>query len=142
VNGFTRRNWRVCSHAEIHFSRSQSTSPQICLEDSVDAHADRIAFQTDDGAEVSYAAFDAYANRVAHWAVAQGLEPGDTVALYMANRWEYVAIWFGLSKVGVLAALLNNQVTGKALAHGLNISEARTPSSKASSPSSIRPPAT
>ena len=95
------------------------------LEDSVDRHSDRIAFQTDERAEVSYAAFDAYANRVAHWAVAQGLEAGDTVALYMANRWEYVAIWFGLSKVGVLAALVNNQVTGKALAHGLNISEAR-----------------
>ncbi len=103
---------------------SEHLTPDL-LEDSVDAHADRTAFLTDDGAEVSYAAFDAYANRVAHWAVAQGLEPGDTVALYMANRWEYVAIWFGLSKVGVLAALLNNQVTGKALAHGLNISEAR-----------------
>jgi fatty-acyl-CoA synthase len=105
-------------------AESDHLTPDL-LEASVDAHADRIAFQTDEGAEVSYAAFDAYANRVAHWAVAQGLEPGDTVALYMGNRWEYVAIWFGLSKVGVLAALLNNQVTGKALAHGLNISEAQ-----------------
>ncbi|PWE16850.1 long-chain-acyl-CoA synthetase [Marinicauda salina] len=94
------------------------------LEESVDAHASRPAFITDDG-EISYAAFDAYANRVANWAVAQGIEPGDTVALYMGNRWEYIAIWYGLSKVGVIAALLNNQVTGKALAHGLDIAEAR-----------------
>lgn len=93
------------------------------LEDSVDAHRDRPAFQTDRGEIVSYAAFDAYANQIAHWALAQGLKPGDTVALYMGNRWEYVAIWFGLSKVGVLAALINNQITAQPLAHTLTIAE-------------------
>ena len=104
-------------------AESEDLMPDL-LERSVDAHSNRIAFQTDEGAEISYAAFDAYANQVAHWAVGNGLEAGDTVALYMANRWEYVAIWFGLSKVGVLTALVNNQVTGKALAHGLAISDA------------------
>jgi fatty-acyl-CoA synthase len=93
------------------------------FEDSVDAHAKRPAF-VDGDMQVSYAEFDAYANRVANWALAGGVKPGDTVALYMANRWEYVAIWYGLSKVGVIAALLNNQVSGKALGHGLNISGA------------------
>lgn len=101
---------------------TQRLTPDV-LEDSVDAHADRPAFFTDKGEMVTYAAFDAYANRVANWAVAQGLEPGSTVALYMGNRWEYVAIWYGLSKVGVLAALLNNQVTGQPLAHGVSIAE-------------------
>jgi fatty-acyl-CoA synthase len=43
----------------------------------------------------------------------------------MGNRWEYVATWFGLSKVGVICALLNNQVTGHSLAHCINVSEAR-----------------
>ena len=95
------------------------------LEDSVDAHGERAAFFTDKGEMVTYAAFDAYANRVANWAIAQDIKPGDTVALYMANRWEYVAIWFGLSKVGVIAALLNNQVTGQPLAHGVTIAETR-----------------
>ena len=93
------------------------------FEDSVDAHAKRPAF-VDGDMQVSYAEFDAYANRVANWALSGGLKAGDTVALYMANRWEYVAIWYGLSKVGVIAALLNNQVSGKALGHGLNISGA------------------
>jgi fatty-acyl-CoA synthase len=82
------------------------------FEDSVDKHQQRTAFITESGVEISYAQFDRYANRVAHWALAQGLKPGDTVALYMANRWEYVAIWYGLSKVGIMAALLNNQITG------------------------------
>ena len=93
------------------------------LEDNVDKHADRPAF-VGEGETVSYRAFDAYANRVANWALGRGLKAGDTVALYMGNRWEYIAIWYGLSKIGVVTALLNNQVTGKALAHGLDIAEA------------------
>lgn len=94
------------------------------LERTVDAHKTRPAFILEDGSAVSYGAFDAFANRVANWALASGMKPGDTVALYMGNRWEYIAFWFGLSKVGVIAALLNNQVTGKALAHGVNIAGA------------------
>jgi fatty-acyl-CoA synthase len=43
----------------------------------------------------------------------------------MPNRIEYVAVWYGLTKVGVATALINNQLTGKALAHCLNISGAR-----------------
>jgi len=102
---------------------SQSLTPDL-FEASVDAHTDRTAFITETGDEISYAQFEAYANRVAHWAVGLGLNPGDTVALYMANRWEYVAIWYGLSKVGVMAALLNNQITGQSLAHCINVSDA------------------
>jgi len=102
---------------------SQFLTPDL-FEKSVDAHRDRIAFLTEDGQSITYGAFDAYANQVADWAVSQGIEPGDTVALYMANRWEYVAIWYGLSKVGVITALLNNQVTGHSLAHGVSIAEA------------------
>jgi fatty-acyl-CoA synthase len=103
---------------------SADLTPDL-LERSVDAHKNRVAFLTEDNQEISYKAFDAYANRIADWAVAQGLEPGDTVVLYMANRWEYVAVWFGLSKVGVLAALVNHQISGNSLAHTVKIAEAR-----------------
>jgi len=94
------------------------------LEASVDRHADRPAL-IDDDSVWTYAEMDAYANRVAHWALAEGLKPGDTVALFMQNRIEYAPIWYGLSKVGVVAALLNNQLFGASLAHTLNISGAR-----------------
>ncbi|WP_019961118.1 long-chain-acyl-CoA synthetase [Woodsholea maritima] len=93
------------------------------LERTVDKFAARPAFIGEEG-EVSYRDFDARANQIAHWALAQGLKPGDTVALYMGNRWDYIACWFGLSKVGVVAALINTHVTSKPLAHCLNISDA------------------
>ncbi|WP_412545441.1 long-chain-acyl-CoA synthetase [Maricaulis sp. MIT060901] len=94
------------------------------IEKTVDKFADRPMAITDEG-EISYAEFDAYANRVANWALAQGLKKGETVALFMPNRWEYIAIWFGLSKVGVVTSLLNNQLSGQSLAHCLNIGETR-----------------
>jgi fatty-acyl-CoA synthase len=42
----------------------------------------------------------------------------------MPNRLEYFAVWYGLSKIGVVTALINNQLSGLALAHCLNISQA------------------
>ena len=94
------------------------------IENTVDRFPDRPMAILDNG-EISYAAFDAYANRVAHWARSEGLKPGDTVALFMTNRWEYIAIWFGLSKVGVITSLINNQLSGQSLAHCLSIGETR-----------------
>ncbi len=94
------------------------------LEATVDRFPDRPAFIFE-GETTSYAAFEAYANRVAHWAEAQGLRRGDTVALFMLNRPEYIAIWFGLSKLGVVTALLNNQLSGAGLAHCIDIAEAK-----------------
>ncbi|MEE2566298.1 long-chain-acyl-CoA synthetase [Hyphobacterium marinum] len=101
---------------------SQKLTPDH-LEEIVDAHLELPAFITDDRT-ISYAEYDAYANQVAHWALEQGLKPGDVVAVFLTNRWEYVPIWVGLSKIGVVAALLNNQITGNSLAHCLNISGA------------------
>ena len=94
------------------------------IEKTVDRFADRPMALTDEG-EVSYARFEAYANRVAHWALEQGMKPGETVALFMSNRWEYIAVWFGLSKVGLVTSLINNQLQGKSLAHCLTIGETR-----------------
>ena len=103
-----------------------SDSPNlICddLEAAVDKWGPRPAI-TFEGKTISYAELDAMANRYAHWAKGLGLTRGQTVALFMPNRIEYLAIWYGLTKVGVATALINNQLTGAALAHCLSISQA------------------
>lgn len=94
------------------------------LEKLCDTHAVRPAF-TDGERDWTYRQFESYANQVARWAVGQNYQPGDTVAVFAGNRMQYVAIWFGLSKVGVVPALVNFHLKGKALAHCLNISEPR-----------------
>ena len=65
------------------------------------------------------------ANRVAHWASAQGIGRGDVVALLMENRPEFVATWAGLAKLGVITALLNTNLAASALAHALAVADAQ-----------------
>ena len=93
------------------------------LEAAVDKWPDRRAI-TFEGKTLTYAEFDQLANRYANWARAQGLTRGQAVALFIPNRLEYIAIWYGLTKVGVIAALINNNLAGAPLAHCINISGA------------------
>jgi fatty-acyl-CoA synthase len=93
------------------------------LQAAVDKWRGRPAF-TFEGRTLSYGEVEAMANRYAHWAKGLGLRRGQVVALFMPNRTEYFAVWYGLSKVGVVTALVNNQLTGAQLAHCLNLSGA------------------
>lgn len=86
------------------------------LESAIDAHARRIAFRFE-GHIATYAELDARANGIAHWALSQGMTAGDTVALFMENRPDYVAVWYGLSKVGVITSLINTNLEGEGLRH-------------------------
>jgi len=60
-------------------------------------------------------------NQYANWAVTQDLARGDVVGLLMQNCPEYMMIWLGLSRVGVIVALLNVGLTGTSLAHSIDI---------------------
>src|SRR5579872_2677343 len=73
----------------------------------------------------SHAELAARANRYARWALAQGIAKGDTVALLLGNCPDYLAIWVGLTRIGGLAALINTNLTGEALAHCLRVAEPR-----------------
>jgi len=94
------------------------------LEANCEKYASNLAF-IEGEREWTYAQFDAYANKVAHWALSHGCKRGDTVGIFVRNRLEYVALWYGLSKVGVIPALINFQLQAKALAHCISISEAK-----------------
>ena len=92
-------------------------------EEAVDKFGDNVAIQ-DDQRSLTYRELDAMANRFGHWAQSRRLKRGDTVALVMLNRAEYIAAWMGFAKVGVGTALINTNLTGHALAHCLSISNA------------------
>ncbi|MDX1650056.1 MAG: AMP-binding protein, partial [Myxococcota bacterium] len=79
-----------------------------------------------EGRTWSFSDWNEAANRVAHWGLAEGLGPGDVVALLMHNRPEYLAVWGGLAKLGVTTALINTNLTDRALHHALDTSGAET----------------
>lgn len=94
------------------------------FERAVDAHKKNVAFRFE-GKSTTYAEFDARASRFANWAMAQGLKPGDCIALFMENRPDYVAAWAGFAKAGLVTALINHNLEGDALAHCVNIAGAK-----------------
>jgi len=66
---------------------------------------------------LTYAALTARANAYARWAIAQNIANGENVCLMMPNRPDYMAIWLGLSAIGVVVSLINTQLRGPSLAH-------------------------
>ena len=90
------------------------------IEDAVDDHTDR-TFISFEGQEITYADFEARANRFAHWGQSVGLKKGDVVALFMENRPDYIAFWAGMAKIAVRTALINYNLSGAGLAHCINV---------------------
>ncbi len=91
------------------------------LADEVAARfGDRVALESE-RESVTYRAFNARADRYARWAHTRGLGRGDTVALMMPNRVEYLSVWVGIGKAGAATALVNTNQSGAALAHSLNL---------------------
>lgn len=118
LDGLARTLWRV---RKI----DPDSEVLICddFEDAVAKFSDHTALVFE-GERYTYRQLDALANRFAAWAKAQGLKHGDTVALLLPNRAEYIPAWIGMAKLGVATALINNNLTGAALAHCLSISNA------------------
>src|SRR6185295_18208066 len=69
----------------------------------------------------SYRALAERANRYVRWALREKLAKGETVCLLMPNRPEYMAAWIGITSAGGVAALINTQLVGTALAYCIDI---------------------
>jgi fatty-acyl-CoA synthase len=74
---------------------------------------------------LTYRGLAARANQYARWGLAQGLQPGEAVALLCPNRAEYVAVWLGLTRIGAVVALINTQLSGEPLAHCIRVAAPR-----------------
>jgi fatty-acyl-CoA synthase len=74
---------------------------------------------------LSYRALAEEANRYARWGIARGFAKGEAICLMMPNRPEYLAIWLGLTRIGVIVALINTSLAGAALAHSIDVAQPR-----------------
>lgn len=78
-----------------------------------------------EGENRTWAELNNQANQYSGALRAMGLKRGDTASLIMENRIEYLAAWMGLNKLGVTAALINTNLSGKALTHCLRITDSQ-----------------
>ena len=47
------------------------------------------------------------------------------IYIYFENRPEYVGLWLGCSKIGLVPALINSNLAGQSLLHSINAACAR-----------------
>nr|XP_046159729.1 long-chain fatty acid transport protein 1-like isoform X2 [Oncorhynchus gorbuscha] len=108
-----------------HHLRRNSNIPSIFAQ-TVRQHPNKPALIYDATGETwTFTQLDLLSNAVAQWALAQGWAPGDVVALFMESRPLQVALWLGLAKVGVEAALINFNLRRDALLHCVGVSVSR-----------------
>ena len=98
------------------------TVPRV-FKRTVDRCPDRTALIFEDK-RWTFLDLEDYSNRVAHFFLGLGYKPGDCVALFMENRPEYVGIWLGCAKIGIVPALINSNLSGKPLLHSINAASA------------------
>ncbi len=97
-------------------AHDEKTSLATAFEDAVAAHPDRIMLIFE-GQEWTYREFNGLVNRFARLLQEQGVARGDSVALLMENRAEFVLSMLAILKVGASCALINNSLSGAGLVH-------------------------
>lgn len=68
---------------------------------------------------------DNFSNQVSRYFKSQGYQRGDTIALLLENRPEFVCIWLGLAKIGVVTAFINTNLVNDPLVHSLTVANSK-----------------
>lgn len=64
-------------------------------------------------------------SRYAQWFLSQGVRPGDLVGFYLQNSPDFIFAWLGLWAIGAAPAMINYNLSEKALLHCLKLSRAK-----------------
>ncbi|XP_018355249.1 PREDICTED: long-chain fatty acid transport protein 4 isoform X1 [Trachymyrmex septentrionalis] len=106
VHGHGRKNRNVADIFRQHVNRHPN---KICLifEDQ----------------EWTFQQIEDFSNKIATIFKTHGYKKGDAIALLLENRPEFIAIWLGLNKLGVITSLINTNLRKSSLLHCINIAK-------------------
>ena len=121
---FARDAWIRALQSTASIEREPTLTLPLLIERLAEQYGSAPALESPDSS-LSYRELALRCRRYARWGLAQGLGSGDVVALLMPNCPEYLAVWLGLTRLGVTVALLNSQLTGELLAHSIEIAAPR-----------------
>lgn len=99
--------------------KRNATVPQVFSENCQN-NPERVIFYYEDQ-KWTMKQMDEFSNRVANAFLEQGFQPGQEVALFMESRPEFVAIWLGLAKAGIVSALINTNQRMDTLIHSITV---------------------
>ncbi|XP_031354017.1 long-chain fatty acid transport protein 4-like isoform X1 [Photinus pyralis] len=90
----------------------------------VKRHPNKVAFQFE-GSSLTFLQVDEFSNQIANYFKSEGFTKGDNIALLLENSHEYPCIWLGLTKIGVVTALINTNLVNDPLNHSINVSNCK-----------------
>ncbi|XP_050294067.1 long-chain fatty acid transport protein 4-like [Anthonomus grandis grandis] len=99
--------------------KQNDTVPSVFTK-VVREHPNKVIFYYEDK-QWTFQQLEEFSNQIAHYFQSKGYKKGDSVGLLMENRPEYIGIWLGLSKIGVITALINVNLTGDFLVHSITV---------------------
>lgn len=105
------------------WQRKQWTFAEV-FQTVVEKHPNKPALVHDEQT-LTFQEVEDHSNRIANYFKSQGLKRGDAVALFMEGQPEYVAIWLGLSKIGVVTALINTNQLKDILIHSIDTAKSK-----------------
>ncbi|KRT82603.1 AMP-binding protein [Oryctes borbonicus] len=94
------------------------TVPKV-FKTIVDQRPHKVAFYFEDDVW-TFQRVDEYSNRIANYFLGEGYQRGDSIALLLESKPEYICIWLGLAKVGIQTALINTNQTKNPLFHSIS----------------------
>jgi len=94
------------------------------LEENAAQFPNHAAIKSEDGT-FTYKEFNDRANRYAHYFISQGLQKGDTAAVFLENRPDLLILYSALSKIGVVNAMINTNLRLDSLKHCLTLNPAK-----------------
>lgn len=75
--------------------------------------------------EWTFAQVEEYSNKIANIFKGHGYKKGDRVALFLENKPEFICIWLGLSKIGVITPLINTNLRLSTLVHSITVAKSQ-----------------
>ncbi|GAA5864950.1 hypothetical protein JCM8547_004245 [Rhodosporidiobolus lusitaniae] len=101
-------------------NRNDRNSLYYVFEKARDKREDEDCYVCD-GVGLSWNQVAEESNRLAHYLLAQGLERGDTIALFMPNKLAYPIVWLACLAIDVIPAFINFNLTSAALTHCITV---------------------
>lgn len=87
------------------------------LDDSLLGRSSKDAFEDESGLGLSFAALEMRSNRWAFWLRQRGIQPGDRLGFFLANRVEVIDLWLACVKSGVIVVPINILYRDKEIHH-------------------------
>lgn len=106
-----------------YLRKRNATVPQI-FQENVRKHPNKIAFHYQN-TTWTYQQLDEYSNKVANCFLDLGFHSGQEIALFMESKPEFIGIWLGLAKAGIITALINTNLRLNSLIHSVTIVNCR-----------------